>query len=261
MSNRIRFAILLVSLFLTSSLIFGQQQPAQAPQHATEQGAQAAGKNQRGAQGEQSGSHETIGSELAKESREAAGEQEENAEFKNSPSVKLVARWTHLSLRSAYWLSIFLNFAILAVLIVLFAKSKLPAMFRTRTQDIQRGMREARKASEEANRRLGDIESRLQRLDADVAAMRSAAESEAAVEEEKIRQAAELEKKKIIEGAESEIASAAKLARRELKIYAADLAVSLAERRIQVDADTDRALVNNFVAQLKEPGTPGKDGQ
>jgi F-type H+-transporting ATPase subunit b len=154
-----------------------------------------------------------------------------------------------------------LNFAILAVLIVMFSKSKLPAMFRTRTDEIQRGMKEAQKASEDANRRLADIETRLQRLDADVAAMRAAADAEASAEDERIRQAAELEKKKIVEGAESEIAAAAKLARRELKTYVADLAVSLAEKRIHVDADTDRALVGNFVAQLKEPGAPGKDGQ
>ncbi len=250
MKNRIRFAILFAALFLTSSLMFAEQHPAQ-PQQATEQSAHSADRDQ----------HDSVGSELAKESREAAGEKDEQAEFKNSPSVKLIAKWTGLSLNSAYWLSIFLNFAILAALIVVIAKSKLPGMFRTRTQDIQRGMREAQKASEDANRRLADIESRLQNLDAEVAAMRTAAESEAALEEEKIRQAAELEKKKIVEGAESEIASAAKLARRELKIFAADLAVSLAEKRIHVDTETDRALVGNFVSQLKVPGTPGKDGQ
>jgi F-type H+-transporting ATPase subunit b len=253
MKSRTIFAILLSAFLLASVLSFAQDHSAQTPQ----QSAQSAEKPEA----EQAGSHETAGSALAKQSREAAGEEEENAEFKHSPSVQYIAHKTGLSLRSAYWLSIFLNFAILAVLIVMFSKSKLPAMFRTRTGEIQRGMKEAQKASEDANRRLADIETRLQRLDADVAAMRTAADAEAATEEEKIRQAAELEKKKIVEGVESEIAAAAKLARRELKTYAADLAISLAEKRIHVDADTDRALVGNFVAQLNEPGTPGKDGQ
>jgi F-type H+-transporting ATPase subunit b len=258
--RRIRFAVLLFAIFLTSSLVFAQVHPANPKQQATEKSAQSADKSQDEAQGKQAGSQETVGSELAKTSREAAGEEEENAEFKHSPSVQFIARLTGLSLKSAYWLSIFLNFAILAVLVVVISKSKLPAMFRTRTDEIQRGMREARKASEDANRRLADIETRLQRLDSDVATMRAAAEAEAANEEERIRQAAELEKKKIVEGAESEIAAAAKLARRELKTYAADLAVSLAEKRIHVDGDTDRALVGNFVEQLKDSGTPGKDG-
>ena len=55
--------------------------------------------------------------------------------------------------------------------------------------------------------------------------------------------------------AESEIAAAAKSARRELRIYAAELAVELAKKEIKVDAQTDAALVRDFVSQL------GKDGK
>ena len=59
----------------------------------------------------------------------------------------------------------------------------------------------------------------------------------------------------MIETAESEIAAAAKSARRELKIYAAELAVELAKKNIKVDPQTDAALVRDFVSQL------GKDGK
>ena len=47
----------------------------------------------------------------------------------------------------------------------------------------------------------------------------------------------------------------ARNARRELKGYAASLAVDLAAREIRVDDRTDHALVREFVDQL------GKDGK
>ncbi len=253
-----RFSAFILSfllLFAVSS--FSQEHAKPEPTQADHAAQQKQGEpaNAESGQGE-------LGSQLAETSREAAGEEKsETAQFKESDSVKAIARWTGLSLPWAYRLSIGLNFAILAAVIVLISKSKLPAMFRTRTDVIQRGIREAQKASADANRRLADIESRLARMDAEVATMRASAESESAAEEERIRQAAEQEKKKIVQGAEAEIAAAAKLARRELKIYAADLAVSLAEKRIQVDPETDRALVGNFVAQLNSPEGPGKDGR
>jgi len=47
---------------------------------------------------------------------------------------------------------------------------------------------------------------------------------------------------------------AAKAARRELKAYAADLAVSLATKQIHVDPATDQALLRNFAQQLSANG-------
>jgi len=62
-----------------------------------------------------------------------------------------------------------------------------------------------------------------------------------------------------VESAGQEVEAAARLAQRDLKAYAAELAVSLAEKRIQVDAATDRALVESFVGQLGQNG--GKEGK
>lgn len=230
--------------------------PAVSQEHGT-----SSGQPQQSQTAEPSKHPTTVGGQLAEASREAAGEGEGHQEFKESSSVKMIASVTGLSLKSAYWVSIVLNFVILAVLFVLLSKSKLPAMFRTRTGEIQRGITEARKASEDANRRLAAIEAHLSRLDGEVSEMRAAAEKEAAVEEQRINQAAEEERRKIVQSAEAEIAATAKMARRELKAYTAELAIALAEKRIQVDPQTDRALVRNFVEQLNQPGGSGKDGK
>ncbi len=204
--------------------------------------------------------------ELAKESREAAGEEHgENEEFKQSPSVRLLARLTGMSLQHAYWLAVLLNFAVIAGAVLWISRSKLPGVFRERTGSIQRAMEEARRTSEEANRRLSEIEARLARLDSEIGSMRATAEQEVAAEEARIQAAAEEDTRKVVEAAEQEIAAAAKLARRELKTYAAELAVSLASQQLRIDNETDQALVRSFSEQLgstAENGSrPGKDGR
>jgi F-type H+-transporting ATPase subunit b len=161
-------------------------------------------------------------------------------------------------------LSVLFNFAVIAGIFVWAGRKYMPGAFRARTESIQKAMQEAQKASEEARRRLADIESRLMKLDVEIGMMRDAAEKEAAAEEARIQAAAEEDARKIIQSAEQEIAAAIKSARRDLTAYAADLAVGLAQKQIHVDAATDQAIVRNFAGQLgaaaggPEAGT-GKD--
>jgi F-type H+-transporting ATPase subunit b len=201
-----------------------------------------------------------LSQQLVKETREAAGE-DENEQFKHSRSVRVVSELTGLSLESAYRLCVALNFAVIAGVIFWLSRKHLPQAFRNRTASIQKAMDEARKASEDANRRLGDIEARLSRLNVEIGEMRASAEREAAAEEERIKAATVDETRKIIASAEQEIAATAKAARRELTAYAADLAVALARKQIHVDAATDQALVHRFAQQIVTGGDAPKGGQ
>ncbi len=202
-----------------------------------------------------------LAGQLAKETREAAGEEDEQNHFKHSASVQLVARLTGLSLDHAYWLCVVLNFAIVAGVIFWVSRTRLPGAFRNRTLAIQKAMQEARQASEDANRRLAGIEARLSKLDAEIAAMRVAAEKEAAAEEARIQAAAGEDARKIAQAAEEEIAAAIVLARRELTAHAADLAVSLAGRQIKLDPATDQGLVRSFVQHFPADSDGGATGR
>lgn len=201
---------------------------------------------------------QSTSQELAKETREAAGE-DATGQFKHSTSVQWISKITGLDVEHSYWLALALNFGFIAAVIIWVSKKNLPSMFRNRTASIQKAMEEARKASEDAKRRLSDIESRLTRLGIEIAEMRAAADKEAAAEEQRIKAAAEEDGRKIIAAAEQEIAAAAKTARRELTAYAADLAVSLARKQIHVDTATDQAIVQNLGRQLSATGA-AKDG-
>jgi F-type H+-transporting ATPase subunit b len=184
--------------------------------------------------------------------------EDETAQFKHSGSVQFLSRITGLSLDGAYWLAVVLNFAIVVVIIAWASKKNLPAMFRNRTASIQKSLEEARKASEDANRRLSEIESRLGHLDDEIHQMRAASEKEALAEEERIKASAAEEARRISESASQEIAAATKAARRDLTAYAADLAVSLASKQIRVDTSTDQALVRRFAQQISTDGGTGK---
>jgi F-type H+-transporting ATPase subunit b len=201
----------------------------------------------------------SLSQQLVRESREAAGESDED-QFKHSASVRMVSRITGLDLEHAYWLSVVLNFAIIAIVIIWAMKKFLPGALRNRTAAIQQAMEEARQRSEVANRRLSEIEARLSKLDGEIGQMRAVAEQEAIAEEQKIKAAAEQDARKIVEAAELEIAAAAKSARRELTAFVADLAVTLAKKQIHVDAGTDQGLVRSFAQQLSTNGGDARKG-
>ena len=250
MSRLIQLALLAGMLAGTIAPLYAQPKPAaDAQQHEVKKA-----RPQRG-----------FGQQLVHESREVAGEEkDETGEFKQSTSVRLIAKWTGMTLRHAYWLSVLLNFGLIAAVIFWASRKYLPGFFRARTAAIQKAIEEAQQASEEARRRLAEIESRLMKLDGEIGMMRAAAEQDAAAEEVRIQAAAQEDKRKIVESAQQEIAAAAKAARRELTAYAGDLAVALAARQIQVDAATDQALVRNFASQLgvsySSGDELGKDG-
>ncbi len=246
--NRWVLALLLgIVLCLGSrSLSLAQGQPgSEAPSSTSDQ--------------DQSNNGPSFSRELARDAREAAGE-DENAQFKQSFSIKKLAAITGLSLEHAYWLSLAINFAIVAGFIAWVSKKNLPGIFRGRTTQIRLSLDEARRASEEANQKLAEINQRLSRLDGEIAEMRASAETEAAAEEARIKAAAQEDARKIVDAAEQEIAAAAKAARRELTAYAASLAVSQAARQIRVDSASDEALIRDFAAQLASNGKSQKDG-
>jgi F-type H+-transporting ATPase subunit b len=239
---------------------YSQEQPAPPP-------SQAAGSTK---EDKQAGSApKTIGGTLAEETREAAGEeQEENASLKHAKPIRWLARKIDWSVHGTHLLLSGLNFAIVAVIVIWAGRKYVPSMLRNRNQSIQQALEEARAASQEANRRLADIENRLRKLDVEIGQMQASAEKEGDAEEVRIQKAAEEDIRKVVLSAEQEIAAAAKQARRELATHTASLAIALARQQIHVDSDTDQVLVRSFASKLASRSSDnklddkgGKDGR
>jgi F-type H+-transporting ATPase subunit b len=245
---------LLLTLAAVSQPVCGQAQ-GQSSSEASSSQKKPADSQQKPAPPE----HTSLGGELAKEERVATGaEEEEHSDLKHSSMVKGLAKLTGLNVHQAHLLALFVNFGIIVFVVVWFGRKALPGILRKRNQSIQSALDEARAASQEANRRLAEIENRLRQLDVEIGRMQANAEKEAEAEEARIKAATEEDIRKVVEAAEQEIAAAAKLARRELTSYTADLAIALARKQIKVDANTDQVLVRNFAAHLSQDG--GKDG-
>ena len=127
--------------------------------------------------------------------------------------------------------------------------------FAARSQQIRKDMVEAGGQRKEADARVADVERRLAGLGSEIAALRADAQREAQAETSRMAQQTTLEIAKIRAQAEQEIASADKAARTELKRYAAQLAVGLAERKIRgrMTPAAQDALVEGFVRDLDDP--------
>lgn len=238
---------ILIPGLLLAGFCFAQQKQSVVPNVASQQSA-AQNLPARTASGALAEASNNAGH------HEQGGENYETAQFKRSASLQFLARHLGITTNTAYWIAMVINFAIIAALIIVGLKKMLPAMFRARSGEIRKGMEDAQRASADANRRLSEIESKLARLGSEVTALQSAATGHAKDEEERLKSAAEEEHQKIIRNSEQEIAAAAGNARRELKTYVAELAVGLAEKKIKVEASTDRTLVRDFVEQLGRNG-------
>ena len=144
------------------------------------------------------------------------------------------------------------NFALLAgALGWLIAKYGGP-FYRSRASAIREGIEEAHKVKVEAEAKAAEIESRIANLASAVEALRKSSAEEIAAEGQRLKAETEQHLAKIQANAEAEIASAAKTASQELKQYAAELAVKLAEAELQLKlgASEQAGLVRHFVEEV-----------
>ncbi|HLX86128.1 MAG TPA: ATP synthase F0 subunit B [Terriglobales bacterium] len=236
------------------SFVLAQQQPPS-------QSASESAKAETAKEGQQAGAEH----QSARTSTETAEqEEEENVKLKHSSPVQWLATKINLSVHGAHLAAVGFNFAIVVAIVVWAGYKLVPGMLRSRSAAIQTALEEARTASQDANRRLADIENRLRRLDVEIGQMQAKAEKEAEAEEGRILKAGEEDIRKVVLAAEHEIDLAAKQARRELSTHTASLAISLARQQINVDSNTDQVLVRTFATKLASPSQKndgGKDGR
>jgi F-type H+-transporting ATPase subunit b len=149
------------------------------------------------------------------------------------------------------------NFAILALGLGYLMSKNLPTFFKTRTASIQKGIAEAQQVKRDAEQRAAATDARVSALGADIEKFRTEASVEMQREGERIQQETERQIAKLKEQAAQEVESAGKTARRELKTYAAQLALELAEQRIRgrLDPTTEAGLIDRFVGDLKRQGS------
>jgi F-type H+-transporting ATPase subunit b len=202
-------------------------------------------------------SAEAATPESAKPEAAESAEEKQIEAMRHSGAVQAIARILHVSVETAARIFEDLNSGILIAVILIFLARALPKAFRARTAGIQQQLIEARTAAEEAQERLAAVEQRLSRLDGEIAAIVRQTEADTAQDEIRIKQALEEERQRIVESAEREIDAAGAAAQRQLKHFAAELAVERAIHRIRLTPETDRLLIEDFAQNLSAEAAKG----
>ncbi|MFN2454613.1 MAG: hypothetical protein ABR577_10380 [Pyrinomonadaceae bacterium] len=147
----------------------------------------------------------------------------------------------------------FVNFFVLiAAIFYVLRRVGLSEMLRARRDEIRRELTQAQAERDAAQAKLVEVEARLARLDSEVAIVREQSAREVAAERERIARSTEEEARKLREQAQREIESAGKAARQELRKFAAEQSVRLAEEMIRRDIrpEDDARLIDLHVQEL-----------
>ena len=182
----------------------------------------------------------------------AAEEEPGDDVYRHSASVKMVGNWLHMDKESAAVTFEYFNFAVLAGAVLFGLLKILPKTFRENRAKIQHQLIEARSATQQANERLTAIEQRLGRLDEEIAAISKQAEKDSVDDEARIKASMEAERQRIVDSASKDIAAAGNAAQRDLKRFAAGLAVDRATQRVALTDAEDRSLVQEFVQEFAQ---------
>jgi F-type H+-transporting ATPase subunit b len=174
--------------------------------------------------------------------------------YRHSPSVQTMGGWFHMDKEQAATTFEFLNFALLAGGVLYGLAKILPKTFRANRESIRHKLEDARTATQEANERMAIIEKKLGGLWEEIAAISKQAEKDSAEDEARIKASIEEERKRIVDSIGKDIAAASSAAQRELKRFAADLAVERATQKLVLTEDDDRALMQEFVTTLGHNG-------
>jgi F-type H+-transporting ATPase subunit b len=146
-----------------------------------------------------------------------------------------------------------INFAIVAGVLVWVFGKKLPSVFRMRAEAVSSAITSATSVKAAADTQLREAQSRLANLQKEVAELRTLAEKEATAEVERLRAATQSDAQKIAAAAKAEIEAAERAARLELKALAANLAVDGAESLLakQLTPKAQESLISNLVKSLE----------
>ena len=191
--------------------------------------------------------------------QEQKAEENENDEYRHAPVVQSLARMLHMDVETAAHAFEIFNVSIVVLGIVIPLVRIMPRLLRGRSQKIQANIDEARRTTEDANKRLSAVEAKLANLDVEIGKFRSEVEQQILQDEQRGKAALEEESARIVASAEQEISVAAAQARRSLRTFAADLAIDRAAKQLVLTPDTDRALIAEFVREAGASNGGGKN--
>lgn len=146
----------------------------------------------------------------------------------------------------------FLNLLVFILIMKFLIGSRLKAAMQSRGESIKQELLKAKQERDLALAKLAEVETRFERLDEEAASIKTKAQAEAEAEKQRLSLATEQEMVRIREQANREIESAAKAAKHDLRRFAAQESVRIAENILtrEIRPEDDTALANRNVQEL-----------
>jgi F0F1-type ATP synthase membrane subunit b/b' len=147
----------------------------------------------------------------------------------------------------------FINLSLLVGVLAYLLRKPVADFFAQRSASIRKGLEEGRTALEASQAQLRTVEEKLEHLEEEIASFKASAAREMEAERQRMKQAGSDEAEKIIQTARAQTEVAVRAAKLELKTYAAEQAVKLAEEiiRQRLDEEGRRRLVGEFLAEVE----------
>ncbi len=145
------------------------------------------------------------------------------------------------------------NFAILAGALVYLLRSPLVGYLEQRGVHVRSELTKAAELRRDASAQLEQIEARLKGLPGEVEALKRRGAEEIAAEGSRIHRLAETERRRLLEQATREIETQLRIAERDLKKRAGELAVEVATERVKrtITVRDHARLVDRYVEQVR----------
>ena len=145
------------------------------------------------------------------------------------------------------------NFVLLIGVLTYFLKTPIVGYLRSRSETIRKDLVDAAGLRATAEQQLADVRTRLSALPAEVEALRRRGQDELTAERERLADATVREKAKVLDRTQREIDSQLRLARRNLTEHAAELAMTLARKRIERDItpEDQTRLIDRYSSDVR----------
>lgn len=147
------------------------------------------------------------------------------------------------------------NFLVLTGGLYYFLRTPLAGHLAGRAAGIRSALAEAESTRQAASAQLAEVEAKLQALPHEIDTLTQRGVEEIAAEEARIRHTTEEERSRMVAQARREIDLALRVAKQELMVHAAALAVDVASahlRATMTPADQER-LIARYVADVRQP--------
>lgn len=134
----------------------------------------------------------------------------------------------------------FVNLAIFVSVLVYLLKKPLSAAFKARREDIRAELIKAEEAKKAAIARLTEVEAKLAGAESEIANLKKEARAEIDAEKQRLAAQAEAEAAKLKAQAAGEITRIGQVARLELRRFAVDESLRLAETKLRSEMTPDK---------------------